>query len=444
MSAVVWCKDHVPTKSHQMHDMVNDSGLNALQFFVQNYKQADLTLTGTVRKANLMTMAAKMSGAPVQNGHQKSLPSASSPTNGSITNGANANGTADVAPSYDTVDLASNAQKPGEKVCITCGIDVSPKWWAVDETQKQELTNGHHGSIGTEAQKFVEQRKFQCHQCRKAQRTPQPLRHRPWDPTNGSEGPRPAVPEPSISTAAPALQGPAVLPPAGDYRDGRLPGHSWPRHPPPVPAAVHGAPIAVAPRPGPVSQPQPYAAPLPPRASYNDWGHRPGSQHGSPSRMMNGLPPSAPPVTGLASLRPSALPGPSPPGPGMASHQQPPPQPYMNGMPSSPRRMNGPVPPAPYVPPHYGPGASPHGLSNGVPPPPPRSDGFTHGIHQQRPPYSGVHASPPGSRNGPLPPRDGPPAAVPPLASRPQDSRPLDGRPPSGASASPSLRNLLS
>ncbi|KAM5351653.1 hypothetical protein ACJ41O_004376 [Fusarium nematophilum] len=74
MSAIVWCKDHAPTKTsvHQMHDIANDSGLNALQLYVQNFKQADLTLTGTVRKANLMTTAAKMTGTTTQPGLRRS------------------------------------------------------------------------------------------------------------------------------------------------------------------------------------------------------------------------------------------------------------------------------------------------------------------------------------------------------------------------------------
>jgi hypothetical protein len=63
-------------------------------------------------------------------------------------------------------------------------------------------------------------------------------------------------------------------------------------------------------------------------------------------------------------------------------------------------------------------------MTNGAPPPaPPRNDGFPHDLHPQRPPYSMPQTSPPSSRNG-LP--------------------PSQSRPASGASASPSLRNLLS
>jgi hypothetical protein len=459
MSALVWCKDHAPTKSvvHQMHEMVNDSGLNALQLFVQNYKQADLALTGTVRKANLMMMAAKMSGAPVQNGHLKSPSTAGASSAASAPNGTSGAAHGNV----DGESTSNDSQRSGDKVCITCGIDVSPKWWPIDNTQERDLTNGHHGIIGSEAQKFVEQRKFQCHQCRKQGRTPQPRGHRPWETHGSSESQqRPVVPEPA--TVSPARKSPS-LPPLADYRDNhreaRTSGHAWPQHPPhavapvpvPVQAAPHGAAHTMPARPGPVAQP--YAPPPPPphlttRTPYGDWGHRPGSQHGSPPRILNGPPSNGPSITSLTSLRPPAMSGPPPPppsiGPGMVAHQQTSPsQPYINGIPSSPRRLNGPVAPAPYVPPHYGvqapaPPPPPHGMPNGVPVP--RSDGYAHGMHPQRSPYPGSHASPPGSRNGPLPPhpRD------PPGPSAPGAPRPPESRPPSGASASPSLRNLLS
>ncbi|KAI9166974.1 E3 ubiquitin-protein ligase SNT2 [Paramyrothecium foliicola] len=451
MSAAIWCKDHVPTKTvtHQMHDVVNESGLNALQLFVQNYKQADLTLTGTVRKANLMMMAAKMSGAPIHNGHIKS-PAAAAPSTGSATTTAAVNGTAGLAQSTDDADGASNAQRPGEKVCITCGVDVSPKWWPVDNTQTRELTNGHHGTIGSEAQKFVEQRKFQCHKCRKTHRAPQPHVHRPWSASATQEGPRLTAPDQNMTIPASAHQSPS-LPPLNDYRegsrDGRPPGHAWPQHPPQLAAAapsqvppLPGTSHPMGPRPVPVTQPYGPAA-LSARPPYSDWGHRPGSQHGSPPRLLNGPPPNGPPVTSLTSLRPPAMAGPPPVGPGLVPHQQSPPtQPYANGIPSSPRRLNGPVPPAPYVPPHYGvqgQGAPPHGLPNGVPPP--RPEAYPHGIHAQRPAYAGPHGSPPGSRNGPPPARDAP-MPTGPVAPRASENT----RPTSGASASPSLRNLLS
>ncbi|CAI4216563.1 unnamed protein product [Parascedosporium putredinis] len=70
MSAGLWCKDHAPTKTiiHHMHDLVGDDALNAIQFYSQNFKQADQTINDTVRKANLITAAAKSVGGAASTG----------------------------------------------------------------------------------------------------------------------------------------------------------------------------------------------------------------------------------------------------------------------------------------------------------------------------------------------------------------------------------------
>ncbi|SPN97114.1 related to PHD finger protein [Cephalotrichum gorgonifer] len=106
MSAALWCKEHVPTKTivHRMNDIVDENGLNALQLYVQNFKQADRSITDTVRKANMVTAAAKSVGTGLRR-----------PSTVAITNGT---------------------------------------WWSVDDEGK-ELANGYHHEFGTEAQKFA-------------------------------------------------------------------------------------------------------------------------------------------------------------------------------------------------------------------------------------------------------------------------------------------------
>ncbi|KAM0218760.1 hypothetical protein ACHAQI_001079 [Fusarium lateritium] len=429
MSATVWCKDHAPTKTtvHQMHDLVDDSGLNTLQLYVQNFKQADLTLTGTVRKATLMTNAAKLTGTTTQSGMRRS----------STTN-ISASVSSQQQRGGETEDITRDSKQPGEKVCITCGIDVSPKWWPIDNSQERELTNGHYGSLGSEAQKFMEQRRFQCHKCRKAQRTakphshPQPVRQSPIV----AEAPMLPAHEAGIPvTAATLLRSPPQVIPVN--REAHPAAYAWPPHvhaqtgPPPMQAPALVADHALGARP-PV--PHGYAAP-PPRPPYSEWG-RPPSQQSSPPRHINGGPPihNPPPMANLSSLRPPPVAGPvvgpPPPGPPPTNHHGGhPPQPYTNGLPPSPRRINGPAPPSRYAHPYQPHGHHAHpahlpppGMTNGAPPPP-RNDGFPHELHPQRPPYSVSQTSPPSSRNGLPPPQT---------------------RPASGASASPSLRNLLS
>lgn len=489
MSAVLWCKDHVPTKTiaHKMYDMMDDSGLNALQLYVQNYKQADLALTGTVRKANLMMNAAKMSGIPLVPGARRTSTTTTTTAAAAATTTTTTapNGASPHTRNGETTDAATNAKQPGEKVCITCGIDVTPRWWPIDNTQERQLTNGHHGAIGFEAQKFVEQRKFQCHKCKKNPRTPKSFAARPSPPPPVAEPPRQHLggPPPQAAAAAVAaattttttsLRSPPRAPVA-DYRaaplrpeihsilhhpasqapppQGPPPPHGPPSigHPPP-----HSQPHSLGPRPAPVSHGYPQVPP--PRPAYNDWG----SQHGSPPRHINGGPPpplhssGPPPGPSLTALRPPSMSGPPPVAPISVSHQHPHGSPiYGSGLPLSPRRLNGTAAPSPYVPP-YGSAPPPAhasaprhsaspGLSNGVMPP--RSDAFSHGLHPQRPSYGGgVHGSPPMARNG-LPPPGGPP---PPPAHESTHStsglgpRAPENRPASGASASPSLRNLLS
>lgn len=445
MSAVIWCKDHVPTKTivHRMHEVVGESGLNALQLYVQNYKQADLTLTGMVRKANLMANAAKTSGAPTQVG---AGPRRASTAATAVATAA-VNGSGPQARSEAT-EAASNAQQPGDKVCISCGIDVSPKWWPIDDSLERRLTNGHHGVIGSEAQKFVEQRMFQCHKCHKTCRTPKPY----------VPGPSPPADEPlhghgqgsGQAVGGLPLRSPAATP--SDYRPIRPEIHALLHHPvshaplaqPPPASPPAAAPPALSPvallaasaphvpshvmGPRPVAGSHAYAAPRP--ASYSDWSHQAGPTHASPPRHVNGGAPPllngpSPPLANLSSLRPPAISGPPPVAPLLGGHHHAHSSSlYGNGMPPSPR-LNGPPPPQNVSP----------GLSNG-PASLSRPDAFSHGLHPQRAPYAGPHGSPPLSRSGQLPPPHEP--------TGPMGPRAPDGRLSSGASASPSLRNLLS
>ena len=157
--------------------------------------------------------------------------------------------------------------------------------------------------------------------------------------------------------------------------------------------------------------------------------------------------------------------------------------PYVNGVPPSPRRHSGPTMPSPYTAPYPGP-APPHhmgthDLSNGTAAPPSRPEGGYHpsAPYGERPLYTRpADERPTSSRNGyppPPPPASsrhdgdhpsyvgrqrftGPPEERSPTARPrvPNSQEPpgsagsmgprTDSRPTSGASANPSLRNLLS
>ncbi|KAL2270128.1 hypothetical protein VTJ83DRAFT_2312 [Remersonia thermophila] len=344
MSAAVWCKDHVPTKGpiHRMHEAVAETGTNALQLFVQNYKQADLTLTGCARKANQITVASRMSTAP----------GASASINRRTSIAAVVNG--------DQENLPPELQ-PSGKVCLTCGVDVSPKWHPV--SFESDFTNGHLANAGSEAKKFAEQRTFQCHKCNKTGRQPVFRSHVAREPTPPPEPVRqPSQPAPTIlppvrpeeprhpsrergfgwapsHASPPVVQAPVLQAPAP-------PPVAHPVGPPPVQQTVAPPPLpaGLAPRATPVQPPPSYA---PPPRPY-DW-HRPPPLH--PSREVNGGPSppttSIPPLAPPNHLRPPPIsmshPVASPPN----GHLSQPPPPYVNGIPhpqSPPRRGSGPLP----------------------------------------------------------------------------------------------------
>ncbi|KAJ2972116.1 hypothetical protein NUW58_g9250 [Xylaria curta] len=169
MSALIWCKEHIPQKTvvHRMHDIVKaeddrSSDSNALQLYVRNFKQADLALTGTVRKANLANVVAKTTTV--------TLPATQNRRHSSTTI-PNPTGVGQRSPWADAVAIIHHT---GEKICITCGVDVSPRWHGIDESQEKILTNGYAGTVGDQAQRFLAQRHFQCHKCKRDGRQPIP------------------------------------------------------------------------------------------------------------------------------------------------------------------------------------------------------------------------------------------------------------------------------
>ncbi|KAI9698173.1 MAG: putative PHD type zinc finger protein with BAH domain-containing protein [Candelina mexicana] len=154
MTAAVWCKEHVvKTIVHPMSEMDQATGLNALQLFVRNYKQADLALTGTVRKANLVNQSTKaITQAPASLAGNRRASTTNS------VSGATTNGTIHVArrssrtsPTSAVAGIAPRSEEAGgesdqiaekhstegnqQRTCLTCGITVSPRWW---KTRKEK------------------------------------------------------------------------------------------------------------------------------------------------------------------------------------------------------------------------------------------------------------------------------------------------------------------
>ena len=150
MTAAIWCREHaVKTIIHPMHEVVDHSGLQALQLYVRNYKQADLTLTGTVRKANLVNQSTKAIAqgptAAVTIGNRRA---STTYVNGTISSGRRGSATTEENDVQDAGRVRGDVVAESiQRRCITCDIDVSPKWWpveqSVDRSRAEVLTNGH-------------------------------------------------------------------------------------------------------------------------------------------------------------------------------------------------------------------------------------------------------------------------------------------------------------
>ncbi|KAL8896614.1 MAG: hypothetical protein Q9192_002990 [Flavoplaca navasiana] len=137
VTPVAYCREHtVKSIVHPISEVVEGSTLNALQLFVRTYKQADLSLTGTVRKAAMMNSVTRGMVQSTGTSHR-----------GSLSNPAHAQRSSRVSPAAATVKseefdedgdrvvhLNDNiVDEPIRKVCDSCGHDASPKWHKVEK-----------------------------------------------------------------------------------------------------------------------------------------------------------------------------------------------------------------------------------------------------------------------------------------------------------------------
>lgn len=130
MTAAIWCKEHatsIKTIVHGIHEIDAETNLNALQTFVRKFKQADRTLTGTVRKANMFSPLAKGTSniaAPIN--RRASL----------LINGKESSPLAEVNGAVGPLAEAAIHD------CMTCHTESTPQW--------------HQSSVELE---------WECHKC---------------------------------------------------------------------------------------------------------------------------------------------------------------------------------------------------------------------------------------------------------------------------------------
>jgi hypothetical protein len=431
MTAAIWCKEHHPQKTivYPMQDIVDEeTGQNILQLYVQNYKQADLTLTGTVRKATLVNQSTKAVNPVPAPPPSNRRTSTATTINGSLNGRGSISHVKAEDGARETVSIPS---ADSEKKCTTCGIDVSPKWWPfppvshdkpaaiasiepVDPGMANDsMTNGHapneesgHVALAAAAlhqnteKVSVATTEFQCHQCH-------------WKKVR--KDPTPPLPPPQVAQREPSrppIPSSINAPPHGAEPAQTLPHYTWPQ-PPSYPA----------------------------NAPYNSWPrHSPTPQGVALVHQLNGnrsphVNAGAPPVNGQSQHRQPSQNLPRSPHQNGHAPQIP------NGYPPSPRRVgssahhmqNGTY--ASYASTR----PSPQHLTNGGPPPRAPEHPFIQNNSpiQQRSSFGQSQGSPPTFRDPHSQNRD--------VGNPPNNtSRPNDGRVNGGASESPSLRNLLS
>ncbi|KAJ5086075.1 hypothetical protein N7532_010846 [Penicillium argentinense] len=449
---VIYCPNHsVPAAVHDIGELAGPDGLNALQLFAQAYKQADLTLTGTSRKAAYVQQsvtAPHHHGASAGNRRvstSSGLAAARDPHKAQSTPFEDTTDTMDIDTEEHPArparrSISASGHSTGQR-CFRCSTDFSPRWWPCGRRSdsRAPLTNGAGmGSMHLSQSPFAQlnndagEQLYECHKCH--------LKN-PHPPTDPAPAPA-AVPDPRPSPYA-----------------GQRPMLATLRGPNFVPHTVHPAPPAPQPQPptGVLGRPMPpshsHSAPIPYGGGFEQ-------RAGSDSALRNGMSP------------PAYHAGPPPPPP---HHMGTYPPPHPPVPPSSHYSNTGPPPPPPTQP--YGAHQSPYGPIPARSPllsqPPPRSYAAS-----ASPPIvsATVNRSPQTSLsalNGGPPPRMysvdrmGAPSHSPPVApahmnprgptppTRPEDTPPsvmassnrvngTSASAGSGASASPSLKNLLS
>jgi PHD-zinc-finger like domain/PHD-finger len=132
----VWCPHHAPpTLVHSMVEQV-EGGLTALQLFARTYKQADQSITGTVRRAAQFTSNLAAIAPPVQppQRHNATVNGMSYGQSERFTSRALRESPAASPSDVDEMDVDRSPWKTGsrsQKKCCSCLVDASPKWWPV-------------------------------------------------------------------------------------------------------------------------------------------------------------------------------------------------------------------------------------------------------------------------------------------------------------------------
>ncbi|KAK5095210.1 putative PHD type zinc finger protein with BAH domain-containing protein [Lithohypha guttulata] len=492
----IWCVHHaVPTIVHNMLEQI-PSGFTALQEFVRTYKQVDSTITGTVRRAAQFQANVQPATNALQppyrrtsamNGHVQQ------PMQIDVITGRNAQSPSPMSPrvngeehGHSSPSTGPEARVKSERKCCTCAIEFSPKWWLINSgsTPKASSPELHHTTAGHSAPEHGSTRASSSAQ------PPSPELHHQSVPS--AAAPIAALAPPTTVKPEPIDLDTMDVPAETLYQCHKC--HISKKTPPSSPSQVRRVRhLAEA-----VQEPPAQATATPPVQQHLPQPHQEGPPHAHPGIHSAGPPPhhyqnGRPPYPGPPPVINGAPPGPHPAvlygapppyhRPGEFGYPYPPPPVHyalVGGLPPPSSRANGipqhSPPPGPYAHQLAGPPGSPHiasasgpgsyqhrqGESPIVQYGAPRGYGLAH--VPQRPPSVTGMSQPPGATEQPSrrpsegnvnTPRMGMsrPSAVSesprlahhdtPMMDAVRDRRSSTAG-PGAASASPSLKNLLS
>lgn len=164
MTAVIYCNDHDPAATPILHTINerNDRNLTALEAFVRVYKRADTTLTGTARKANMLTQANK-AVAPAA----PATTTVGAGRRSSLIHNPKARRVSAASPADEAEALATSAQasETASLECATCGTDVSFRWWPAKDDDRCTNDARQTGLANGDPDDTEDCKHYQCHKC---------------------------------------------------------------------------------------------------------------------------------------------------------------------------------------------------------------------------------------------------------------------------------------
>jgi hypothetical protein len=144
-SAGIWCPHHtVPSVVHAIGEPTGEEDVNALQRFVQTYKQADLSLTGTLRRAAYVqqSVSASRHSVPLA-GHRRAsaVNGVTAPAPATKDTHKNTRASPEEATDEMAVDTENHAPTQiigteATRKCTRCSTTYSPRWWPIDKSRR--------------------------------------------------------------------------------------------------------------------------------------------------------------------------------------------------------------------------------------------------------------------------------------------------------------------